>query len=66
MAKIISRPKIKPITCSQCLCVYEFEIGDVVDIRYFDGQAVFQSTPCPVCGQYNCMEFIKEDEDVKD
>lgn len=66
MSKIIKLPKAKPITCSCCGCVYEFESGDDLMVDYITdllGKIVIISKKleCPNCCFENDIEFERED-----
>jgi rubredoxin len=65
MSKILSFPKIKPIMCPICGCVYEFIQGDKLEVTQhketFKGVAYFGEIKlkleCPVCSTLNEIAF---------
>ena len=66
MSKIIKLPKIKPITCVCCGCVYEFESGDKLVVetawRGYEKIVIRRKLCCPNCNNDNCIDFESEGE----
>ena len=64
MAKIIEATKAHPIKCVCCGSVYEFEVGDRVDVVEatigYDTTIVNKLLECPNCGYSNTIKFIEE------
>ena len=66
MAKVIEPAyKFKPIKCSVCVCIYEFEKGDhikVVSLYGMNQTIICNKLDCPVCGNDNNLEVEGEEE----
>lgn len=64
MAKVIKPAyKFKPIKCSICGCIYEYEEGDhikVVSLYGMNQTFICTKLDCPVCGNDNNLEVEGE------
>ena len=67
MAKVIEPAyKFKPIKCSVCGCIYEYEQGDHIEVASYSGIGggtliAFRKLECPVCGNNNTLEVEGEE-----
>lgn len=70
MAKVISRPKFKPVECIVCGCRYEHEDGDYIAVAttYAKSNSIYENcskviymtVACPVCGNMNVLDVDKD------
>lgn len=51
--RILKKPKIKPMTCSNCGCVFKWGIGDLRTLFTVYKEYV----ECPVCNKLNYVDF---------
>lgn len=58
--KIIQKPKINPVTCSRCHCVFHPKIKDLHATFCLTEKA---RVMCPICWRMNDVEFVKESKD---
>lgn len=59
--RILKKPKIKPVTCTRCGCVFKWGLKDLrTNLRFLK-----ECVECPVCNTLNYVDFGKENNDVE-
>lgn len=61
--KILKKPKIQPVTCKKCGCVYRPSKSDLRLGLGFTAQDSKEYVDCPICDYRNHVEFRKGEKD---